>query len=464
MTRARRTLLVAGLGIALDELVYEVPAIPGLRPFGPLEKSAIQARHGLAALVRARARHEVDDLDLVLLTTPQTPMNPPAWLAGRAGLVRTLPDVVLEDIGVPRDRSRILAVDPDVSDWERALIAEVAALVGLTTTSRSPLAALSDYGCVVIEVGAGLRHVALGLYLTSLYLRARVGRDRVAVFYAEKATSRQPLVFHDDEIKQVNPPGAMPPLARPSGSKGGRLIGLDGHFDLVEAAVAAHALARHGDLRGLAALLRARGGGLPDDVTGFLDSAQAGLDLEASICAGRLVDPGTPDDPLLGLALETVRQEAEQWALRFPSPPSDLTRAKEQIILDEVELKRQAGIVSWMVERGRFVEAALLAREWVVSAVLLASGRADQWLDRQAREGTHRLSRHRLDRTASKDVCDLKARWRQIVTDRNPLAHAARTPQWVRAEPERRFPGAWRRLRDTKLETYRQLYEACREA
>ncbi len=74
-----------------------------------------------------------------------------------------------------------------------------------------------------------------------------------------------------------------------------------------------------------------------------------------------------------GVILEKVRAEAEKLAHDAPDR------------LDAENLRKQLTLIEHFVEKGLFVQAILLAREWVVSWVALQRGEGD-WLDKQCRE------------------------------------------------------------------------------
>jgi hypothetical protein len=72
--------------------------------------------------------------------------------------------------------------------------------------------------------------------------------------------------------------------------------------------------------------------------------------------------------------LEQIRSEAEKFAHDAPDR------------LDKENLQKQLALIEHFVEKGLWVQATLLAREWVVSWVALQRGSGD-WLDRKYREG-----------------------------------------------------------------------------
>ncbi len=74
-----------------------------------------------------------------------------------------------------------------------------------------------------------------------------------------------------------------------------------------------------------------------------------------------------------GVVLEQVRREAEKFA--YPEPRR----------LDAENLRRQLALIAHYVEKGLTMQAVTLAREWVVSWVILQRGEGD-WLDRNCRK------------------------------------------------------------------------------
>ena len=74
-----------------------------------------------------------------------------------------------------------------------------------------------------------------------------------------------------------------------------------------------------------------------------------------------------------GVVLERVRQEAEKFA--YPEPYR----------LDAENLCRQLALIRHYVEKGLTMQAVTLAREWVVSWVILQRGE-ENWLDENYRE------------------------------------------------------------------------------
>jgi CRISPR-associated DxTHG motif protein len=94
---------------------------------------------------------------------------------------------------------------------------------------------------------------------------------------------------------------------------------------------------------------------------------------------------------LLPMLTETA-SEAERWAKPFAVILEQIRSETEKFAhdapdrLDKENLQKQLALIEHFVEKGLWVQATLLAREWVVSWVALQRGSGD-WLDRKYREG-----------------------------------------------------------------------------
>jgi CRISPR-associated DxTHG motif protein len=90
--------------------------------------------------------------------------------------------------------------------------------------------------------------------------------------------------------------------------------------------------------------------------------------------------------------LKEVALEAERWAKPFAvileQIHSEIAKFAHDSPdrLDKENLQKQLALIEHFVEKGLWVQATLLAREWVVSWVALQRGSGD-WLDRKYREG-----------------------------------------------------------------------------
>jgi CRISPR-associated Csx2 family protein len=93
---------------------------------------------------------------------------------------------------------------------------------------------------------------------------------------------------------------------------------------------------------------------------------------------------------LLPMLTETA-SEAERWAKPFAVILEQIRSETEKFAhdapdrLDKENLQKQLALIEHFVEKGLWVQATLLAREWVVSWVALQRGSGD-WLDRKYRE------------------------------------------------------------------------------
>ena len=139
--------------------------------------------------------------------------------------------------------------------------------------------------------------------------------------------------------------------------------------------------------------------------------------------------------------LEKVISEAEQWAKPFAVILEQIRSEAEKFAhdapdrLDKENLQKQLALIEHFVEKGLWVQAILLAREWVVSWVALQRGDGD-WLDKDYRENEIETSlgsaAQRVQKKPaqvpkwfdelpkSKEVADL---WNSLTQLRNDVAH-----------------------------------------
>jgi hypothetical protein len=123
-----------------------------------------------------------------------------------------------------------------------------------------------------------------------------------------------------------------------------------------------------------------------------------------------------------GVVLEQVRQEAEKFA--YPEPHR----------LDAENLRRQLALIAHCVEKGLTMQAVTLAREWVVSWVILQRGEGD-WLDENYREQVEWALGAAAQRSQKKEAQvpdwfdqlpnsqELGRLWNWLVDLRNGVAH-----------------------------------------
>ncbi len=93
--------------------------------------------------------------------------------------------------------------------------------------------------------------------------------------------------------------------------------------------------------------------------------------------------------------LEEARDEFQRWALPFALLAEQIRRELEPLAFAEPDalsrenLERQVGLVEYYLRTGLVVQAVTLAREWVISFVLLCRG-GGNWLRRVDREEVER--------------------------------------------------------------------------
>jgi CRISPR-associated Csx2 family protein len=148
------------------------------------------------------------------------------------------------------------------------------------------------------------------------------------------------------------------------------------------------------------------------------------------------------------LILEQIRSEAEKFAYDAPDR------------LDKENLQRQLGLIEHFIEKGLWVQAILLAREWVVSWIALQRGGGD-WLDRNYREQDiedalgSAAQRHRKESTQIPDWLDRLPKseetarlWNWLTQLRNDVAHCGMRKDCAdTASIERRAKEMLRRLK-----------------
>ncbi len=139
--------------------------------------------------------------------------------------------------------------------------------------------------------------------------------------------------------------------------------------------------------------------------------------------------------------LEKVISEAEQWAKPFAVILEQIGSEAEKFAhdapdrLDKESLQKQLTLIEHFVEKGLWVQAILLSREWIVSWVALQRGDGD-WLDSNYRvqeieEVLNKASRRLRGESVevpewfgglpkSKEVTDL---WNSLTQLRNDVAH-----------------------------------------
>ncbi len=139
--------------------------------------------------------------------------------------------------------------------------------------------------------------------------------------------------------------------------------------------------------------------------------------------------------------LTKMASEAEQWAKPFAIILEQIRSEAEKFAhhapdrLDKENLQKQLELIEHFVEKGLWVQAVLLAREWIVSWLALQRGDGD-WLDSNYRvqeieEALNKASRRLRGESVevpewfgglpkSKEVTDL---WNSLTQLRNDVAH-----------------------------------------
>jgi CRISPR-associated DxTHG motif protein len=144
--------------------------------------------------------------------------------------------------------------------------------------------------------------------------------------------------------------------------------------------------------------------------------------------------------------LEEARDEFQRWALPFALLAEQIRRELEPLAfakpdaLSRENLERQVGLVEYYLRKGLVVQAITLAREWVVSFVLLYGGKEEWregWLKHSNREeaeqalgaaaarlrGENAEPPEWFDRLSNKE--ELGELWNKLGNLRNDLAHCA---------------------------------------
>lgn len=165
---------------------------------------------------------------------------------------------------------------------------------------------------------------------------------------------------------------------------------------------------------------------------------------------GELPTIGSQDlPPLVGELTGSIVTAAQETA--FTTPPEKKGTWKEDIPLNEDELKRQAYMIDLYLERGQLSLAVGLMREWIVSWAIWKSGKTheiEQWLDNTRSTGVR--SRYerilgaigasaksggpKLGLTPEQD--EFRKFWNQLTDNlRNALHHHAMRPEALEEVP-----------------------------
>ena len=90
--------------------------------------------------------------------------------------------------------------------------------------------------------------------------------------------------------------------------------------------------------------------------------------------------------------LEMVQDEASLWAKPFADVLHDLKKEiyplqnKESTALSKGSLQTQLRLIQYCLDKDLVVQAVLLAREWLVSMLMLRTNRHENWRDKNVRE------------------------------------------------------------------------------
>jgi CRISPR-associated Csx2 family protein len=140
--------------------------------------------------------------------------------------------------------------------------------------------------------------------------------------------------------------------------------------------------------------------------------------------------------------LEEARTEFERWAKPFALLARQIRNELEPLAFDQSDtlsrenLEKQLGLVEHYLKKGLVVQAVTLAREWVVSYVLLCRGSGD-WLRRSDREEAEQALRAAAARLRGENAEppawfgqlphkeELGRLWNELGNLRNDLAHCA---------------------------------------
>ncbi len=284
---------------------------------------------------------------------------------------------------------------------------------------------------ISLDVTHGFRHVPLIIVLATAFLRVTRNLQLKHVLYGAY------------EARDVSVQPSRTPV-----------FDLGPMFALLEWANAADRFVRQGDARDLATLLRrgrpphglqkqdprAREWSLQiGTLAKSLDEVSANLLLSrphrAMVAAAKLGPrlSGAQDLPLASRPfLELLDQvtDAFGWlALDNPTHPDNLWE----------NLERQRELIRWYADRGHYVHACILAREWVISWRLLVTGGRDL-LDRDERVSIEnelgRLSASERSGSTIRSVfpgvpheVNLGQLWNKLTQARNDVAHVIDRPE-----------------------------------
>lgn len=294
---------------------------------------------------------------------------------------------------------------------------------------------------LTLDVTQGLRHFpfifyALVLYLTSL----RSVKVRGAYYGMIEGTSKdapkpiidlQPLLelpewFHAVRVfRDQGTTSAMAQLLEPLAEKLKQETGA--LFKAGDKSAGQKSSAQHKQIK---------------DAVEFLEkhafAYESALPLELGKASLHLIDPikkiadmdTSSLPPLFAELSDTIAGVAEKSAFA-KNPISKKGNWKQNIFIDEQELKRQAGMIDLYLDRNQLPLAVGLMREWVVSwAIMQHADRSQDWLKRPVRQKYERrlgaLGAFERDPLVTPEQRDFGNYW-NLLTDklRNALHHHA---------------------------------------
>ncbi len=260
---------------------------------------------------------------------------------------------------------------------------------------------------IVLDLTHGPRHLAMLAFAASLYAATIAGTEVVAVYYGLLAGETSTIVD-------------LRPL-----------------LELSRLGFGADALARAGDARPLAELVRRSGGKGPEMLSKNLEALSSalasGLPLELGKAAHRFRTDGA-FERWMGERRIPLRDDLRRLiddalaSFAFATLPEGWKSALE---LSTDELDRQSRIIDRLLEQRAHAPAVILLEEWAVSWVCLTEEKKT-WLDRDVRawaEGRlHALRAWEQDPELrgllSEDQRRLGRWWGSLSELRNSLAHA----------------------------------------
>ena len=292
---------------------------------------------------------------------------------------------------------------------------------------------VSEGEILAMDVTHGFRSLPMVAIMAAAFLRASCGAQVRHLLYGA----------WDARDQTVTPPRTP-------------IFDLTPMFCLMEWAVAADRFVRQGDARDLAALLQEsnppyhirRGDPALQDLSRRLGPLAAHLrKLSDALLLGR-TDRALDEAQAVPDALDGMRDDYPQSARPFVNLVEQIRSSFEPLMpigTGQVSvLYQQRELIRWYLEREYYVQAATLAREWVVSWVALAQG-AEDVLDTAAREAAEEylhdmqvLSKRGLSVQSElqgiSHSLNLGQVWGTMCDLRNDLAHAAmrrspRTPE-----------------------------------